>query len=361
MTGFSRACALLVAVAVALGLRAEIAVSDGPAAPGEWNSDFAATLAAARKAHRPMLLVHVSRGCPVCVRLNKMLDGEAFHRWQKDRNLFMVYRSSGSESNLREQTRDFIISTTGGNPGFPYVCAYWEKEDGSTNCVAFAGRRGEICKDEKFALFSVEFMTAVDRALAEYLAKSAPHDSIAQILSNSVKRIAFDKSGTAKGGVSMNPPTGILPEGGKVSLYAKPAADELFVGWRHSGAGFVGWNTKLEVSGSMPAGTYTAQFRPKADCPPPVLTGTSTSLCARVGWRMEHDIAVDDKCRPVHFRPVRRLPKWLKLDKVSGRLSGTPKQEGTERFSIAVSGFDAARTVKTYAIEVKVQPALKEK
>lgn len=350
-----RLIVLLVMAVAALGVHAEIAVSNGPAVPGEWNGDLDVALAAARKTHRPLLLVHVSKGCPVCVRLNHALDGEAFSQWQKARNLFMVYRVSGSESDLRDKSRDFIVSATGSNPGFPYICLYWPKADGTTNSVAFAGRRGDMCKGETFSVFSVEIMTALDRALGETLTKDPAYVSVDQIVSNSVKTIKFENVGAAGGSATMNPSTGILPEGGKVTLHAKPSAEAMFVCWQFPDGTFAGWDKKLEVSGRMPGGTYKAVYKRPADSIPPKLETVSTSLFAQARSRFEYMVPIDDACRPVSFRMVRSLPKGLKLDKVTGRIYGTPRDSGTSKLMIAVTGSDPAHTVKTFTLSLMVQ------
>ena len=342
-------------------LAADVAVSAGEVVPGEWNADLSAVLKVANQTHRPLLLVHTSQGCPLCARLNQAINGEAFYRWQKDRNLLMAYvRTRGLSSPRYRQTRGFIKDVAGALPGSPSICVCWFREDGTTNGVAFAGRRGEMMPDDKSGLFSVELMSAVDHALKDYLAQGPAHASVAQIVSNSTKTIAFKVAGSP-GSVTMRPSTGILPEGGKVILEAHPAADGLFASWIGPDGNVDSWNYRLEVAGRMPAGSYTARFRPKADCPPPAVAVASTSVCARVGNRFEHRVAVDESCRPVHFRSAQRMPKWLKLDKYSGLLWGTPKQEGSVKVSVAVIGSDAVHTTKICTIMVTILPALKEK
>ena len=274
----------------------------------------------------------------------------------KDRKLFMAYRvTSGSGNEARTETRNFITSVAGENPGFPYVCAYWHKDDGTTNCVAFAGRRGDMCKDEKFSLFSVEFMTAIDRVIGEYLAKDPSHSTIDQIVSNSLKTISFEKVGAKGGSVAINPPTGLLPEGGKVTLHAKPDKEAMFVGWRYPDGSHAGWNMKLDVSGSMPAGKYKAVFRNPAECPPPELTNVTTSFFAQVKQKFVCTVPVSDSCRPVSFRAAKSLPKGLKLDKITGRISGAPRVRGTSTFTIYVTGADPAHTVKSFTVSLMVQ------
>ena len=333
----------------------DIAVSRGPVVPGEWNANLSAVLEAANREHRPMLLVLSSQGCPLCARLNQAIDGEAFSQWQRDRKLLMAYvRTSGLDAVYR-QTRDFIKSVAEDYPGSPAVCVYWPKADGSTNSVAFAGRRGEMGV-ERNELFSVEFMAAVDRSLKEYLAQDPKkYATVDQIVSNSTKTVSCAKAGV-EGVVIMRPESGILPEGGKVILEARAASDALFVGWEDPQGRIVEWNYRLVVSGRMPAGAYTARFRAKKGCPPPVLTAVSTSLVATVGNRFSYSIPVNPSCRPVQFRTAQRLPKGLKLDKVSGELSGSFRKEGDAHMTILIVGSDEAGTMKSHSIDLKILP-----
>lgn len=331
-----------------------IPISHGEVVPGEWNADFSAVIERSNREHRPMLLVHTSEGCPLCARLNQALDGEAFSQWQKDRKLLMAYvRTRGIDAVYR-RTKDFINSVCGETPGPPYVCVYWPKADGTTNSVAFAGRRGEM-RVERKELFSVEFMAAVDQALKDYLAQDSRYATIEQILTNSVKKISCAKAG-AEGSVVMRPESGVLNEGGKVILEARAASDAFFVGWEDPQGRFVEWNYRLVVSGRMPAGTYTARFRPKEGCPPPTLTTVTTSLCVQVGQRFNLSVPVDPTCRPVHFRATQHLPKGVKLDKVTGELTGSFRKEGTVRIAILVVGSDKANTTKSYSVNLTIVP-----
>ena len=335
----------------------DVVVSQGPVVPGEWNANLSAVLETAHREHLPVLLVLASQGCPICARLNQAIDGEAFSQWQRDRKLLMAYVRASSQDVAYKQTRNFIKSVAPGDlPEFPSVCVYWPKADGTTNSVAFAGRRGEMGTERK-ELLSVEFMTAVDQVLKEYLAQDPKKKYLAieQIVANSTKTISCAKAG-AEGTVTMRPESGILPEGGKVILEARAASDALFVGWEDPQGRIVEWKYRLSVSGRMPAGTYTARFRAKKGCPPPVLTSVSTSLCAQVGRKFEYFVPVDPSCRPVHFKLVQHLPKGLKFDRVSGVLSGSFRKEGVERITVQVVGLDAANTVKSHAIDVKILP-----
>ena len=331
-----------------------IPISHGEVVPGEWNADFSAVLERSNREHLPMLLVRASEGCPLCARLNQALDGEAFSQWQKDRKLLMAYIRTSGQNAVSKRVQNFIKSVSGELPEFPYVCVYWPKADGTTNSVAFAGRRGEMGTERK-DLLSVEFMTAVDRTIQDYLAQDSQHATIEQILAKSVKKIACAKAGAA-GSVVMRPESGVLNEGGKVILEARAASDALFVGWEDPQGRFVEWNYRLVVSGRMPAGTYTARFRPKEGCPPPALTTVTTSLCVQVGRRFNLSVPVDPTSRPVHFRAAQRLPRGVKLDKVTGELTGLFHKEGIVRITILVVGSDKANTTKSYSVNLTIAP-----
>lgn len=346
--------AALLHAAPVLLLASDVAVSNGAVVPGEWNANFSAVLEVARREHRPMLLVHTSEGCPLCARLNQAIDGEAVYRWQQDRKLLMAYVRTGGTDADREEINAFVKSVSDGLSGFPQVCVYWPKPDGTTNGVAFVGRRGQM-GTEKEELLSVEFMTAVDQSLKDYLAQDVGHATIDQIVSKSTKKISVTKIG-AGGSVAMEPASGVLPEGGKVVLDAKAASDSLFVGWFDPEGHAVGWGSRLVVSGRMPTGTYSAKFRPKDECPPPVLTTVSTSLCVQVGRKFSYVVPVEQESRPVHFRIAGQWPKGFRFNKTLGELSGVPRKEGVIRVVIAVIGSDKGNTVKHHSVDLKIEP-----
>ena len=327
-------------------------VSHGPVRPGEWNADFRAARELAQKEHRPLLLMHTSQGCALCARLDKAIEGEAFRQWQADRNVIMSYVQTSEKDETYKQVHSFVTAATTNLPGYPYVCVNWVRADGSTSHVAFSGRRGSI-GEQKNKLFSVELMAALDEVLKDYLS-GAKHKSIDQILTDSVKTISVQAKG-AKGMVVMHPETGMLPEGGKVTIDASPAPDSLFVCWRDPKGNIVGLKPRIEVIGSMPAGAYSAIFRDRATCPPPILPIASTSLCMRVGHRFEYRVVVDERSLPVRFK-TKRLPQGVKFDTSSGVLSCKPKQPGIYSIDVMVLGSDPRKTTKKHEIVLTVQP-----
>ena len=331
-----------------------IEVSSGPVRRGEWNRDFPAALDLACKEHCPLLLVHSSIGCTICNRLKNAMEGAAFRLWQKDRNVAMAYVSThGEGSEEYRRVRGFIKTVNSEVSGFPYVCVYWPKADGSTNSVAFSGRRGNM-GDENAKLLSVALMTELDEALKEYIASRVESKTINQIVAASTRKVGYKIEG-ALGSVSMRPDTGILPEGGKVTLEAAAADGTLFMGWLDPNGNVVSYKKRIGVSGGMLAGEYIARFRTKVGCPPPDVKPAITSICVTAGMPFRYQTPVADECRPVRFGIKRRLFSQVKFDEVDGVLYGTLKRAGSYAIDITVIGSDPGRTVVKHSVRIDVK------
>ena len=343
----------------AVGTVLAVEVSSGPVRPGEWNSNLDAVLDLAVKEHRPMLLVHASTGCSICSRLNAAMEGVAFRRWQKDRGLLMAYVRTGSDADdAYKRARRFVKSVDPELSGFPYVCVWWPKPDGTTNSVAFSGRRGQM-GEVKSKVLSIALMGMLDKSLAEYLATRLDIEPLPQIISNSTRVVSCKAAGSA-GTVEMMPGSGILPEGGTVTLVAVPEPGSLFVCWEDEKGRKAGWKPELKVLGAMSAGPYTATFRTKADCPPPELPSATTTLVSRVGVPVKYSIPVSEKSRPVKFKMKNRMMAGVKFNDEWGDIYCTPKKPGVYTAVVLVIGSDPARTVKKYTIEIDVAPRKNE-
>lgn len=350
-----RRFAVLALLFAALPALAAVKVSTGPVKPGEWNADFAAVRAAAERERRPMVLLHVGHRCLYCARLEKAISGEAFRLWREDRAPYMAFvrsKASNDQAEMPKKSYDFITSIATKPPSFPYVCVYWPKE-GSTNGVVFTGRREYLNVKEHHRLLVMDFMAALDDTLGFAPAVHPGHKTLPEILKAATVRISSKAEG--EGSVTMKPTSGMLPEGGTVALTAKPAKDSAFVCWKAPDGSVAGWAKKLEVQGGMGVGCYVAQFRPRAEClPPMVLSPATTSICTRVYDNVKYAVKVSDVCRPVTFRTKKRLPRGLKLNDVTGVLSGVPLLPGTNAIAIAIVGSDPARTEKTVSVRLEV-------
>ena len=340
---------LMAAFALAFALPASaLTASKGPVRPGEWNLDFTNVLATARRDGKPMVLLQVGEGCSYCKRLEQAIDGEAFRLWREDRAPLMAYVRNWSVLSSPEvvtESRNFIDGISTNLPGYPYVCVYLPK-GGKTNSVAFSGRRKEMERMgvKKNKMLVVEFMSALDRALAGANGQGGKMP-LSEIIKKSGRKVSVKAVG--EGSVSMSPRSGALPEGGEVTMSAKPKQGNIFVGWWRPDGKACGWSPKLTVRGSMPAGCYEARFRHSDECRPPVvLHPPAATLNLRVWDVFKHPITVDESCRPVSFRVKGRLPAGVKLNQSSGVLSGRLLHRETNEVDIAVIGADPAKTEK---------------
>ena len=265
----------------------------------------------------------------------------------------MAYvRTTGDADAAYKQARRFVKSVNPELSGFPYVCVWWPKPDGTTNSVAFSGRRGQM-GEVKSKVLSVALMGMLDKSLSDYLATRLDIEPLPQIISNSTRVVSCKVAGSA-GTAEMLPASGILPEGGTVTLEAVPGPESLFVCWEDENGRKVGWRHELKVLGAMSAGPYTARFRTKADCPPPELSSATTTLVSRVGVPIKYSIPVSENCRPVKFKLQRRLMPGVKFNDEWGDLYCLPKKPGTYMASVLVIGTDPARTVKKHTIEINI-------
>ena len=241
---------------------AALRVSRGAVRPGEWNLDFTNVLATARRESKPMVLLHAGEGCLHCKRLDQAINGEAFRLWREDRAPLLAYVRDHSELSSQEvvdQSKAFIDGVSTNLPGYPYVCVCRPKGN-KMSVVAFCGRREEMERMgvEKSNLLVVEFMSALDRALrgTEGQVDKMP---LGEIVKKATKQISVKIVG--EGSVSMSPASGMLPEGGRVTMTAKPKKGYVFAGWWYpDGKKILRGGPKLMISGSMPAGCYEARF-----------------------------------------------------------------------------------------------------
>ena len=340
---------------------AALSASRGPVRPGEWNLNFTNVLATAQRESKPMVLIQVGEGCSYCKRLEKAIDGEAFRLWRQDRAPLMAYvrdMSAMSPPEVVAKSAEFVESISTNLVGYPYVCVYWPRGD-KTNRVAFCGRREEMERNgaKKNKRLIVEFMSELDRALADEDGGRVGKMTISEIVKKSTRKVSVKAAGD--GTVSMSPASGVLTDSGTVVMTAKPRKGNVFVGWWRPDGKACGWLPKLEVRGSMPAGCYQARFRPRADCQPPkVLSPESTTLNIRVFDMFKHAIRVDDACRPVSFRLKEKgsLPFAVNLNPSSGVLYGRLHNPVTNDVEIVVVGSDPARTEKTVKVSFVALP-----
>jgi len=174
------------------------------------------------------------------------------------------------------------------------------------------------------------------------------------------------------GTVALSPKYGQAAVGKAVTLTAKADKNSTFVKWvQIDGLGMetpVGYTEKLSVLATGSDLLYKAVFRDKTSVAKPRLICDLSAFAAlRVGVAFDQEVLVrnpnddgDDLVRPVKFTAA-NLPAGLKLDAASGRISGVPTKDVSQKaFTItATSTIDKnVSTTETLANSVAVQPEL---
>ncbi len=348
--------AILVHLSAPMALYGRIVASEGPVRRGEWNSNMTAVIDEARSKRIPMLLVLENQGCSYCARLMNALDGAAFNLWRTDRNILMAYiynsRRQSRKTSPQTVRKAIPFFKASRSQNMPMVYVWWPKPDGSEVGKSFLGRR-DAMGGEPHDLLSMEFMSAVDKVLSGYLS-SGLHRTLDQILKDCPKKIAAAVSSSG-GTVTVDPPSGILKEGGKVVLKAKAAKEYVFLKWIGPDGNSCGHHEELLVTGSMQEGTYTAHFKAVADIRPPIPIPAYTSFFVKAGAPFKYIVPLNEDCLPVSFKHE-KLPAGVRFDSCHGILEGTTKRIGTNAVNIKIIGSDARHTVATNQVMLIVKP-----
>ena len=328
-----------------------LVVSAGPIRPGEWNSDLEGVRAKAEREQLPMVLMLVGEDCRYCARLEKCISGEAFRLWREDRAPLMAFVRAHSplfSSGATNVLYNFAHEIKKNFKGFPHIYVYWP-HGSVTNRVSFSGRHG-VMGGQKHRLLIMELMSALDSALGKEYTRNLK--TLVSILHSAKVRISA-KAAQSHGTVTMTPESGLLHEGGKVKLVARPNVEYVFLDWRRPDGSLAGFASNLVVSGGMPSGCYTARFKHQTQCvPPELLSPAETTLCVRVRKPVNYVIKVPETCRPVSFQANSRLPEGVELDMNNGVISGAPHFLDTNTVKISVIGSDLNRTEKTMLLTI---------
>lgn len=329
-----------------------LAFSSGPIRPGEWNVDFKGVLDRAMREHRPMVLLRVNKGCEQCMRLEESISGNLFRLWQEDRAPLMAFVVAGKANVSSPETVKaadaFRYGIDKNIKAYPSVCVYWP-QDGVTNQVAFVGRRG-MMGGRRDKHLVIEFMSALDNALGDRL--TAGRKTLESLVRESMARISAKADGTG-GTVAMTPESGLLVDWGKVVLAAQPNAGYAFLDWRQPDGSLASLRPKMAVYGDMPIGCYTARFKNRSQCVPPKLVSpAAVSIRVKAREEFRHEILVDESCRPVKFQ-MKHPVRGVRVDSVTGVVTGTFTRSKTNIVEIAVIGNDPGQTEKTVRLTVE--------
>lgn len=328
-----------------------LVISTGPILPGEWNADFEGVLAKAEREQRPMVLLHGSNGCTYCKRLEESIAGEVFRLWREDRAPLMALVQAGSRLSPPQTVRAAknFVQQINEDVEMPYVAVYWP-QNGFTNRVAFSGRRG-MMGGRRDPRLVVELMSALDLALGERL--TTGRKSPESFIREATARISAQAEGTG-GTVTMTPESGLLPEGDQVELVAHPNEGYAFLDWRRPDGSLASLEPRLSVSRDMPIGRYTARFKNRSECLPPVLISPAeASIRVKAKEWFSREIRVDESCRPVKF-VIKRPVEGVEVNPATGVVTGEIPQASTNTVEIAVTGYDPAQTEKTVRLTIEV-------
>ena len=325
-------------------------VSSGPVVEGVWNSNFSNALAAARSSHKPLVMVWSSDNCLHCSRLERAMEDEKFLVWQRARKLPMLFVRASPRDPAFADSRNFAGSGPQELEGYPYICVWWPKPDGTEYKRNFCGRRGKMSKSRDPSLVG-QLVDALDRALIDYLPVGTVQ-MLADEKSAGVKCVSVKTEG-ASGVAYMEPESGEITEGGEVWLSVRPRPAATFAGWRGPDGSVVSRHRRMRVSFDMPDGCYRAVFRRKADCRPPEVVLPTTSICIRAGCNFSYALQASEASFPMRFA-ARNLPVGFTLDEYDGIVSGVARETGTNVVELTFYVNDPARTVRSGALTIVV-------
>ena len=161
----------------------------------------------------------------------------------------------------------------------------------------------------------------------------------------------------ASGTVTMNPNNGQVLPGKPVTLTAKPGKDTVFAYWLVDGEK-VGYTSTFKYAPDVDS-TAVAVFRLKSAVENPALDVDAVvpSVNAMVGVAFEASVPIADAAYPAKFS-AKGLPAGLKIDAVSGMISGVPTKVGDYAVTITAAGGanGKAKSSMTLPITIKSLP-----
>ena len=138
-----------------------------------------------------------------------------------------------------------------------------------------------------------------------------------------------------------------------VELVANPNEGFVFASWRRPDGSLAGLEPRLVVYGDMQAGCYTARFRSRSQCNPPLLISPDeVSINVKTREQFSYEILVDESCLPVEFK-MKTPVKGVKVDPITGVVTGMFMRAMKNTFEISVIGSDPGRTEKTVRLTIE--------
>ena len=335
------------------GVRPQTDVKESSVARrGEWTSNFVAATNAAESAHLPVVVVVEKKGCTLCARLRRALNGVAVKDWMRKRNWYFVM----VEQSECKEASDLVTTTPVENKFAPHVGVYWTREDGTLTMQNFSGRHG-LMGVRKEKLLALEWMHAVEKVLHDIpgLDGDVPAASIFKAAKLPVSVGAESVKG-GKGVVKMTPQVSFIKEGKTVRLSATPNPGSVLSGWRYPNGRMIYGMDQITIGTHCPEGRYTAIFRRVEDCAAPVLKLPEKDVEWTVLSNEKLVLHVNADAYPVTFS-CNGLPRGMHLSSSTrGIISGTPMTSGEWKVSVTAMGASDKLPPATGSFTVRVVP-----
>ncbi len=142
---------------------------------GVWLESFVTATNRSIRENIPLILLWGNEKCSECNLLEKEVQTASFLAWQREQPyLFCAIEGvNGKDAGVNAGTgaRDFA-KTAGGKrkelkSGFPYVCLYWPKADGTVTAYSFTGRTGMMFSPNGKTLVA-QFKASIEECFAGY-------------------------------------------------------------------------------------------------------------------------------------------------------------------------------------------------
>ena len=159
--GATRLALIFLGTALAALQAFSLTVSNGPIAPGVWNSGFSKARAYAEQHNLPLVVFWGSSGCGYCSKLKNACSTAEFADWQASCG-FVLCQIDGTKTADGQAAKVFV-----GSGSYPLIRIYWLRKDGTKADVRFVGRTGQM-KNGGSGPLARQFINAIEAATAGF-------------------------------------------------------------------------------------------------------------------------------------------------------------------------------------------------
>ena len=159
--GATRLALIFLGTALAALQAFSLTVSNGPIAPGVWNSGFSKARTYAEQHNLPLVVFWGSSGCGYCSKLKNACSTAEFADWQASCALVLC-QIDGTNTADGQAAKSFV-----GSGSYPLIRIYWLRKDGTKADVRFVGRTGQM-KNGGSGTLARQFINAIEAATAGF-------------------------------------------------------------------------------------------------------------------------------------------------------------------------------------------------